>query len=212
MINVVLADDHRIFSQGLMALLKDISDFNVAAVAETGEQLLTILQEHPADVLVLDISLPDVSGLELIEPLLKQYPNMAIVMLSMHAEEDFIRSALNIGALGYVLKQSTHEELEQAIRKTHAGDYYYCNEVTKVVMRGISEPKNTQAHVDLTTREVEVLQCLAKGMTSKAIARYLNISTHTVKTHRGNLLDKLPVRNTAQMIRFAVENDLLDLE
>jgi DNA-binding NarL/FixJ family response regulator len=210
MIKVILADDHRIFTEGLISVLRDSNDIEVIESVGNGEELLNSKFLKEAEVLILDITFPDASGLDLIEPLLERKSDLIIIMLSMHAEENFVRTALNRGAKGYVLKKSTTDELEEAIRRTYLGNLYYCREVTSLIMSGVGEGKGSQNHIDLTSREVEILQHIAKGETTSEIALVLSISINTVKTHRQNILEKLPVKNSAELVRFAIENDLLD--
>jgi DNA-binding NarL/FixJ family response regulator len=210
MIKVILTDDHKIFTQGLMSILNACADIEVIKSIGTGKELLESQLLLEADILILDISLPDTNGLDLIEPLISKHPDLIIIMLSMHAEEHFVRTAFSRGAKAYVLKKSTADELEEAIRKTLLGESYCCKEVTKLIMNGVGQKKLASNHIDLTTRELEVLQHIAKGETTKEIATSLFISINTVKSHRQHILEKLSVKNVAELIRFAIENDLID--
>ena len=205
----MLADDHRVFIEGLRATLEKVKDIHVADAVHSGEILMHKVKDISADVLVLDISLEQTNGLDLIEPIHKVQPELAIVILSMHAEEKFVRTAFERGALGYILKKSTGKELENAIRATHKGEKYYCREVAELVMKGLVN-LSAYRYIDLTSREVEVLKAIAKGLSSKEIAEVLFISVNTVKTHRKHLMEKLPVKNSAGLVKFAVDNGLLE--
>ena len=215
-IRVLLADDHQIVRQGLNALLAAQADTIVVAQAGDGREAVQLAEAHLPDVAVLDISMPLLNGLEAARQIRSRVPEVAVVILSMHPDEEYVRQALSAGALGYVLKQAADTELLMAIRAAERGETFLTPAVAQaVVARYLRQAESEQAQSRyelLTEREREVLQLTAEGKTAKEIAEILVISPRTVTTHKANLMDKLDIHHTAGLIRYAIRKGLVSLD
>ncbi len=212
MIRVLLADDHQMFLEGITALLGNESDIElVGHAAHGGEVMATLLSTVP-DVLVLDINMPGLDGLETLSMMAEKHPAVRVLVLSMHSELRFIEQAIENGATGYILKNADKNELLEAVRTVAKGEKYYSREVSNVLIEAMQNPAKDRSYkqVDISQREQEVLSLFAQACTTPEIAKRLFISEHTVKSHRKNLLAKLDVKNSAALVRFAIENDLVD--
>lgn len=212
MIRVLLADDHRMFLDGIGALLTDLPDITLMGTAANGGEVMAALASDPPDVLVLDINMPGLDGLETLNMMREKHPDVRVLVLSMHSELRFIEQAIEDGATGYILKNANKTELVDAVRTVARGEQYFSREVSNVLIDAMRNPGKQQGYrqVDLSKRELEVLRLIANECTSPEIAEQLFISEHTVKSHRKNLISKLGVKNIAGLVRFAIENDLLD--
>lgn len=211
-IRVLIADDHKVFRSGLRALLEREGDLTV--VGETGAGLDTIkaAAQGPLDVLLLDISLPDLPGPRVAQEVLRANPRLAIVVLTMHEDEYYLQEMLKIGVRAYVLKKSSGTDLVQAIRAAHRGESYLdpalaSNVISSYVGGGTRRRKEGRLEL-LTRREQEVCGLLAYGHTNGEIAEKLFISERTVETHRVNILSKLELKSRAELVRFAIDNGL----
>ncbi len=215
-IRVLIADDHAVFRSGLRVLLEKEPDLHV--VAETGDGLETIraVSRHDVDVLLLDITMPKLPGPRVAESVLKNDPRLAIVVLTMHEDEYYLQELFKIGVRAFVLKKSTGSELIQAIRAAHRGEQYVDPALAGHVIDsyvGRQRRNRIDRRIDLLTpREKEVCTLLAYGHTNAEIASQLSISERTVETHRTNLMAKLAIRSRAALVRFAIDNGLLNLE
>lgn len=210
-LTLLLADDHQIVRQGLRAILEVEPDLTLVGEAAKGEEAVQLVEKLQPDVLVLDLMLPDVNGLEVTRRVSAKSPRTRIVILSMHANEAYIVEALRAGATAYVLKESSATELVQAIHEVAAGKRFLSSTISE---RAISEymQKAEGAPLDpyhtLTSREREVLQLTADGLSGNEISERLHISPRTVETHRANLMRKLRVRNQKELIRYALQRPL----
>jgi two-component system, NarL family, response regulator NreC len=215
MIKIVLADDHKVVLKGLKALLDSEADFRVVGEAEDGLETLNLVERLKPDILVLDLMMPGMNGLEVTSTLKKRGSKTGIVILSMQNCDAYISQAFGLGAKAYVLKEAPPEELITAIREVIAGRSYLCSALHKEVLNQqparISEADNGP-YLKLTPREKEILNLTVKGMSSKDIAVKLGLSTRTVDTHRTNLMQKLNVHSQAQLVRLAVQNGRLGAE
>jgi DNA-binding NarL/FixJ family response regulator len=212
-IKVLLADDHKIFLDGLQALLEAQSEVEVLATAENGQVLLDKMKQHPAEVVLLDYNMPGMDGLECTRLLRERHPEAKVLVLSMHNTPGHIQKILKAGAHGYLLKNTGKEELLKAIATVKEGGVYYSAEVTETIMQGLQrkEAQATNYQIgSLTEREKEVLILIAEERTSLEIAEELHISKHTVETHRKNLISKLQVRNVSGLVKYAVQQGLVD--
>ncbi len=210
---VLLADDHKIFLDGLQALLEAQSEVEVLATAENGQVLLDKMKQHPAEVVLLDYNMPGMDGLECTRLLRERHPEAKVLVLSMHNTPGHIQKILKAGAHGYLLKNTGKEELLKAIATVKEGGVYYSAEVTETIMQGLQrkEAQATNYQIgSLTEREKEVLILIAEERTSLEIAEELHISKHTVETHRKNLISKLQVRNVSGLVKYAVQQGLVD--
>lgn len=213
-IRILLADDHAVFRSGLAALLEKEADVEVVGEAASGEETLELLEQVEVDVLVLDISMPGISGSEVAGKVCQNHPDTAIVILTMHEDEYYLQELLRIGVQGYVLKKSTGTELLQALRAVHRGDSYIDPAVVNHVITPYAGRAGTrQSHKDdvLTKREREICKWLAFGYTNAEVADRLCISHRTVETHRASIMAKLGLKTRAEMVRFAIDNNLLRL-
>jgi two-component system invasion response regulator UvrY len=211
LIKVLLADDHGIVRAGLRRIVEESSDMAVVAEAADGRETLRLVQEILPDVAVIDISMPGLDGLEVVSQLHGQYPDLPILILTMHEEGQYVVRAIQAGAMGYLTKQSAPEQLVKAIRKVHAGSRYLTDEAAETLALRIARGSGEQSPLDsLSMRELQVLRRLAMGHTNREIASAYNISIKTVDTYRSRLLKKLNLRNNAELSRFAIHNKLIE--
>jgi len=212
MINIILADDHQVVRKGLKALLASEPEFSVIGEANDGLEALQLAERVQPDVLVLDLMMAGINGLEVTRQLSKKFPKIAIVILSMHSNEAYVQESLRSGAKAYILKESPPEELIHAVKEVHAGRRYLSNPLTERAINAYTnnaEAKKVDPYDQLTTREREVLQLTAQGLTNTEISARLFISPRTVETHRTNLMRKLELHNHAQLIQFAIQRDII---
>ncbi len=214
MIQILIADDHAMFADGIESILRAENDINVMGKCLDGESVFDILPEQTVDVLLLDVNLPKMSGIEVCKKLSVEYPSVKVLALSMYNEESFISEILNNGASGYILKNTGHAELLKAINTVYAGESYFSKEVTQTIMSSLTQKKKAEkekANIPkISRREKEVLGLIVEEHTTQEIADKLFISLKTVESHRSNLLAKLNARNTAGLVRIALNNNLLD--
>ncbi len=208
-IRLILADDHPLIREGFRSLLSKSDHFEIVAEAESGIDLIEKATEHHPDIVLVDITMPQLNGLQAIERLKETDPSLKFIILSMHEEREYVLQAIKTGAQGYLLKNVEHEELERAIRTVYDGGKYYSSFVTHILAESISKPENT-SETEITLREKEVLNRVANGQSTKQIASELNISIRTVESHRINMLRKLKVNNSAELIRKAIELKILN--
>lgn len=213
MIKIIIADDHQIFIDGLKALLSEIEDFEIIKEAPNGKVLLEILEDQLPDVILLDMNMPEIDGLEATKIISEKYSSIKILMLTMFGTVDYIQKLIKAGAQGYLLKNTGKAELELAIRSLIKGENYYSQEVSNRIMEGLQKRQKQDKDyqiVELTDREKEVLILIAEELTTNEIADKLFISKHTVETHRKNLISKLNVRNVNGLVKYAVQQGLVD--
>jgi DNA-binding NarL/FixJ family response regulator len=211
MIKVLLADDHTIVRTGLRRIVEESGDMVVVAEAADGREAIQQAHGTMPDVVVIDISMPGMDGLEVISQLHSYYPNMPIVTLTMHEEEQYVVRAIGAGAMGYITKRSAPEQLVKAIRKVHGGGRYLSEEAAEsLALRAFSGARGCSPLDSLSNREVQVLRSLALGQTPREIAEGYSISAKTVDTYRYRLLQKLNLRNNAELTRFAIQNRLVE--
>lgn len=211
-IRILIADDHAVFRSGLRALLEREADLEVAGEAESGTDTLRILDKLSVDVLILDISMPGLSGPRTAEEILHKHPKLAIVVLTMHEDEYYLQEMFRIGCRAYVLKKSTGTELVHAIRAAFRGDSYIDPALANLIISpyiGAPSSRSPSRLGTLTAREQEVCRLLAYGFTNAEVAERLFISDRTVETHRTNIMGKLALKNRAELVRFAIDNGLL---
>ncbi|MHC5201539.1 response regulator [Myroides sp. LJL119] len=207
MINIAITDDHVLLSQGLQMLFQQQKDMQVVGIYPNAKQMQQGLKQQPIDLLILDINLPDANSIELIEPLKLRYPELLIVIISVHDEYAVINSVLKLGANGYIQKNATSEQLITGIKTVLQGKVYLCDLTQEVVKRKTSEPLD--AVPKLTRREKEVLLEASLGLTTQQIADKLFISPHTVESHRKNLIEKFKTKNLSSAITLATQYGLL---
>ena len=211
MTKIIIADDHNMFLEGLISLLRNVPDIVVVAKAANGKELIELLDENPADIVVLDISMPEMDGVEVTKIIRKKYPNLKILILSTHSNSQIIAKLIRLGANGYLLKNAEKDELLYAIKKINSSENYFSQEVTTIHKEFESNLKNNlSSTTELSNREKEILILIAKQLTAAEIAEKTFISLNTVNTHKRNLLSKLNVKNTAGLVKYAIELGLLD--
>lgn len=217
-IRVLLADDHNLVRAGIRALLQNFPDMQVVAEAENGREAMGLIRTHNPDVVLMDIAMPELNGLDATAQLVKEFPKLRIIILSMHVTEGYVLAALRAGASGYLLKGAATSELELAIKAVARGETYLSSAVSKYVVdtykRGTgsaitstNEPGGRQ--IDLTPRQREVLQLIAEGHSTKEIAQKLKISVKTAKTHRSELMRRLDIHDVAGLVRYAIQTGLV---
>ncbi|MEA2014040.1 MAG: response regulator transcription factor [Thermodesulfobacteriota bacterium] len=211
MIDVLLADDHSIVRAGLRRIIEDAGDIQVIAEAADGREAIKKAHETLPDVAVIDISMPNMDGLEVIVQLHSYFPELPILILTMHEEEQYVVRAIGAGAKGYVTKRSAPEELVEAIRKVNTGGRFLSDTAAESLADRLARGTKSLSPLDsLSTREIQVLRCLALGQTNREIAETYSLSVKTVDTYRSRVLNKLNLRNNADLSRFAIQNRLIN--
>ena len=210
---IVIAEDHTILREGLKSLLRADPDFDVVGEAEDGRDAIRCVQTHSPDLVLMDLSMPRMNGLDAIKEIKKQNPEAKIIVLTVHKTEEYVLTTLQAGADGYVLKDATHSELVMAIKNVLMGKRYLSPGISEKVIEGYLEGRKTiktrSAWDTLTQREREILKLIAEGYRNKEIADYLFISLKTVEKHRANLMRKLDLHNAAALTAYAVEKGLV---
>lgn len=208
MINVVICDDHQLFREGLSLILSGIDDVNIVGEFQDGQEILTWLEKRSADVILMDINMPNIDGINACKIITKKYPLVKVIYLSMINQVEIFQVLLESGAMGFLLKNSSSVEVEAAIKKVYQGEKYFDTNLFNQVNKEVSS-KSSNFYPKLTKREKEVLQLIIAEYTSVEIAAELFISQGTVETHRRNLISKLNVKNTAGLVRVALEYKLI---
>ena len=211
MIKVLLADDHSIVREGLRRIVEESGDIEVVAEAADGRAAVLAVRREEPDVAVIDISMPVLDGLEVITQLKAEFPNIPILVLTMHEEHQYVIRAIETGAMGYITKQSAPEQLVNAIRKVHSGARFLTDDAAEALALRVAKGNQIQSPLEtLSTRELQVLRRLALGNTNREIAAAFHISIKTVDTYRSRLLKKLNLRNNADLSRFAIQNKVIE--
>lgn len=205
MIRIALVDDQNIFLEGLNSLLQKIEGFDVVALALNGQEAINVTSENEVDVLLLDISMPVMSGIDALTKIKSESPSVKVVMLSTHNDRATIEQSIRNGADGYLLKNSSKAELEKAINLVHQGGSYFMDEIKDVMMNSFRSDKVT-TEIKLTPREIDVLKLICEELTTAEIAERLFVSVNTVESHRKNLLNKTGSKNAIGLVKFALEN------
>jgi two-component system response regulator NreC len=210
-IKVLIADDHQIMREGLRAMLEKEHDIVVLGEAEDGRMIERMARELAPDVIIMDVAMPDLNGIEATRQIVAELPGIKIIALSMHDDRRFVLNMLKAGAAGYMLKDSAFTDLAKAIRVVMSGKTYLSHEVTDIVVKDYvssSQPAESSAFHLLSPREREVLQLLAEGKTSALIGERLHISVKTVETHRQQIMVKLKIRSVAELTKYAIREGL----
>ncbi len=210
MIKVLLADDHTIVRAGLKELLSETGDITVSGEANDGAEALARIRESDYDVAVLDMSMPGRSGIELIRQVKRERPRLSILVLSMHSEEQYAVRALKAGASGYLTKESAADQLVAAIRRIAAGGAFVTPETAQRLALDVSTAGAAAPHTLLSDREFQVLRLIADGKSVSEIAKQLTLSVKTISTHKTRIMRKMRLANQAELIRYAIEHELLD--
>ena len=212
-IRILLADDHGVVRKGLRFLLERQSGMEIVGEAADGREAVHLAEETDPDIVIMDIAMPLLNGIEATAQMVKRSPRVGVIILSMHSDEDYLLSALNAGAKAYLLKDSAEVDLVRAINAVMNGTPFFSPEIAKTMledyMRFLNQ-RNLQDSYDLLTeREKEVLQLLAEGKSNKEVAAILDVSTYTVDSHRTHLMQKLNLHNTAEIVLYAVRKKII---
>jgi len=213
-IKLILVDDHAIVRDGLKSLLKGNEEIEIIGEADCAEKFFELLKKEKPDLVLLDISLPDISGIEVAKKLHEKYPEIGALILSMYTDEDFILNAVKVGARGYLPKNSKKEELLTAIKTVYSGEEYFSNLVSKVVANSYLKKikgENKNLLNLLTEREKEIMKLVVEGLTNQEIAQKLFISIRTVETHKTRILQKLGFKSIVDLVKFAIKNKIVDV-
>jgi DNA-binding NarL/FixJ family response regulator len=210
MIRVLIADDHALVRDGLRHILSKNGRFEIVGDAADGPATLALARAHPADVLVLDLSMPGRNGLEMIKQLKDEHPHLKILVLTMHAEQQYAKRAFSAGAAGYLTKEAAREELVAAVARVAGGGVYVSTAMAERLARDLSAPATTRPHERLSDREFDVLRKIVAGDSVNSIAQQLSISAKTVSTYKARILEKMQMQSDAMLVRYAVEHKLFD--
>jgi DNA-binding NarL/FixJ family response regulator len=210
-IKIILADDHILVREGFKSLLNRKKEFEVVGEAENGQALLQMIDDISPDILLVDISMPHLNGIEAIAQIKKINPNLKLIMLTMHEEAEYIVKSIQAGANGYLLKNVEPDELEKAIKTVAAGGKYFNAAISNIMIENISKAtdQSKEEYSEITAREKEILQYVADGLSTKLIADKLSISARTVETHRVHIMKKLQVSNGAEMVKKGLEQKII---
>ena len=209
-INVILVDDHKLIRNGLKSIINTTHNIDIVADFNNGKELIDYLKKNASeiDVILMDITMPIMSGITATEIINKLYPNIKILALTMHADEAYIVKMIDAGALGYILKDTERDILIEAIETVYHNDKYYSNEVSLKLIDLLTSKKNKKNH-ELTARELQILKFITLGSTNKEIGKKLNVSARTVESHRRNIIKKLRIKSTAEMVKYALANKII---
>jgi len=211
---ILLADDHRILREGIRALIEDQEDMQVVGEAEDGQATLKMVSQLNPDVVVMDIAMPLLNGLEATRQIRRDFPQVKVLILTMHENEEYIRQVLAAGALGYVLKDAAARDLLGAIRTVYQGEAVLSPAITRLVIEDYlrwGDIRQEDTTNGLTAREREVLQLIAEGYTNKEIAEILSLSVKTIQSHRTNLMNKLDLHDRGELIKYAIQKKIIDI-
>ncbi len=220
-VRIVLADDHNIVRAGVRALLDNIPEMRVVAETGNGREALDLIRKHKPDVVLLDIAMPELNGLEVTQIVSKEFPAIRIIILSMHKSDEYVLQALRFGASGYLLKDTAANELELAINAVMKGEKYLAPFVSKSVIENLLtriDIKDSKVKINklplerMTPRQREILQLIAEGNSTKEIAFKLNVSIKTVEAHRKQLMDRLHIYDIAGLVRYAMKVGIISNE
>jgi len=215
-IKVILIDDHQMFRDGVKAVLSDEENIEIIGEVGTGQALFELLKSTTPDLIITDISLPDISGIDIASHISENYNHIKILILSMHTSEEFITKALKAGANGYLPKDTSMNELLEAIHIIHRGENYFNKNISDTILRSII--KNSKSDIDnsnnksLTKREKEIISLVVDGLTNKEIADKLFISIRTVDSHKNNIMQKLNLKSSVDLVKYAIKNKLAELD
>lgn len=212
MTRVLLIDDHTLVRAGLRALIDDLPGFTVVAEGADGDQALPLIDEHRPDVVIMDISMQRMSGLDALQQLREPYPSLPVIILSMHAQREHVMRAIRGGASAYLLKEAAETELELALKAVLAGQQYLSPAVSGAVIDSLLQREQPAEAEVLTARQREVLRLLALGRNTKEIAYELSLSVKTVESHRAQIMERLAIRDLASLVVYAIRHGIIQLE
>ncbi len=217
-IRILIADDHKIVCDGLKALLEKQPEMEIVAQAANGREAVKLADAHQPDMVIMDVAMPDLNGLEAMRQILSARPQIKVIALSMHADRRYVTGMLSAGASGYILKHCAFEELVQAIHIVLSNQVYLSPAIAGIVVQELAQPKRARTRRSspniqaLTSREREVLQLISEGHSAREIARRLHLSVKTIETHRRQMMEKLEIHSVADLTKFAIREGLTSLE
>ena len=216
-IRIFLVDDHQLVRDGIKALLISSDDLTILGEASSGKECFEKIAQAPPDILILDISLPDTNGIEVTKRITAEFPGTRVLILSMYTDEDFIFNAVKAGARGYLPKNTSREELLNAIHTIYEGEEFFADSISRIMLKSYvrkakeDEVQPQRGPVPLTTREIEILKLFAEGFINKEISDQLDISIRTVETHKNHIMKKLELKSTVELIKYAIRNKVVEL-
>lgn len=219
---LLIADDHRVVRDGIRLVLKGSPEYTIVAEAEDGEEAVALVEKHKPDAVIMDISMPILNGIEATKLMKQQNPDIKVIILSVHDDEEYVYEILNAGASGYVLKTAGKKEILEAISSALSGERFFSPGISRLIIDSFIKRSKAQESPSagapvstdgqqLTKREMEILQYIAQGYTNRKIAEILFLSIRTVNTHRTNLMQKLDIHDTARLVRYAIEKGFVKL-
>lgn len=213
-VRIVLADDHHLVRTGMRALLESLPDIEVVGETGDGREAVELVRVQAPNIVLMDIAMPGLNGLDATARVVDEFPHTRVIILSMHADEEYVRQALRAGASGYLLKNAAPEELELAIQAVMRGEIWLSSVISRVVVDNYLAPRGEDAGplAQLTPRQREILQLIAEGKTTKQIAAALDVSIKTVETHRAQLMERLAIHDIAGLVRCAIRHGLVRID
>ncbi len=213
-IKIIIADDHRLFREGLVNLLSDSKDIEILAQAENGADVIVKAKELNPDVIIMDIGMPVLNGVEATGKLLKDFPSIKVIALSMHSDKQYIKGMLEAGASGYLFKNCAYDELIDAIHTVHAGKKYLSDKITEIMIQDYlgKEESIPETDSELTERESEILKLIAEGASTSEISELLFVSVKTIGTHKQHLLEKLNLKTSTDLVKYAIKKGIISLD
>jgi DNA-binding NarL/FixJ family response regulator len=216
-IRIFLVDDHQLVRDGIKALLTGAENIEIIGEASTGKECFEKIEQNPPDILILDISLPDTTGIEITKRVSVEFPSIRILILSMYTNEDFIFNSVKAGARGYLPKNTSREELLNAIQSIHQGEEFFSDSISRIMLKSYvrkakdEDSDSNRQPILLTSREIEILKLFAEGFINKEISDQLDISIRTVETHKNHIMKKLELKSTVELIKFAIKNRIIEI-
>ena len=212
---ITIVDDHKIFRDGLIMLLSNFDFVSVVGEAANGEEFLELIDNVKPDIVLMDINMPKMNGIEATKQALKKYPELKVIALTSFADDEYIEQMISAGVEGYMLKRSDIEDFEKAILKVAAGGSYFSSEIIKVISRNLYKDKERKSGEQLfsqfTAREKEILNLICKGLNNEQIAEVIHLSPKTIEKHKSNLFQKTETFNTVNLVIYAIKNQLISL-
>ena len=219
-IKIFLVDDHQIVRDGIKSLLQNAPEITISGEASSGKELLSCISSSDSDVILMDISIPDISGIELTKQIHKNFPDIKVLILSMYTQEDFIVNAIAAGAKGYLPKNTTRPELLKAINEIYEGNENYSDAISKIILENYisnvrktkePEPEKEKEEDLLSSREKQILQMVVEGHSNQEIADKLFISIRTVESHKNHIMQKLGIKSIVELIKYAIRNNISNI-
>jgi len=211
-IKIILVDDHQMFRDGVKSVLSDEENIDIVGEVGNGKDLFKLLESTRPDLIITDISMPDISGIEVAKSISENYSDIKILILSMHSNEEFITKALSVGANGYLPKDTAMSELLEAIHTIYKGENYFNKEISDTILKSLRNKSQKNEGKSLTNREKEIIELVVEGLTNKEIAEKLFISIRTVDSHKNNIMQKLNLKSSIELVKYAIKNNLAKLD